>query len=500
MTMSTTRRRFLRGAGGAMLALPWLEATHARAQGMSAVPRRLIMVSYPMGFVRDEWRPTATGSSFTFPFITAPLEPFKARTLIISNVDNKVVSLNAQHHFGHPGKKESVLTGTLMRAAFSGDRSNTLANVIADQAGSDVGGPNNESICSLVGRAIRGSRPFSSIDVGVSGEANELSEVRSDFCFEAATTPVGVQCNPARAFARAFANVDMSGGAQEAERRRLFRKKSALDLVRDSFRELRTGLNTADQRRLDEHAARVRQIEIDIVRASCTAPMGNYGTPSPTASYQPFRQLSMRERGALMIPLLAHAMACDLAPVGRLEFFDQQNPYFGLPAVDAARSAWRAAATPNDWHGMVHGDASPVDGVRTRGAPPASFLLEGYRFFVQQLADLLGALAALPEGPDGQTALDHSLVVLSSDFGNGDGHSSRKLGFVLAGQLNGARTGYHFDGAGRNADFYTESAYSSTQVLNTIARIFDVRDGAGAPLTSFGLEGYAPGVGTLPVF
>ena len=80
-----------------------------------------------------------------------------------------------------------------------------------------------------------------------------------------ATTPVGVQCNPARAFARAFANVDMSGGAQEAERRRLFRKKSALDLVRDSFRELRTGLNTADQRRLDEHAARVRQIEIDIV-------------------------------------------------------------------------------------------------------------------------------------------------------------------------------------------------------------------------------------------
>jgi hypothetical protein len=501
--LKLSRRRFLTGVGGVSLALPWLEAfsrQSARAQATSAPPRRIVVVDYPMGFVRTHWQPSVDGAGFTLPHITAPLEPFRDQLLMVSNVDNAVCNLNAQHAFGHPAKKESVLTGTLMRAAFSGDQSNTLGNVIADGAGTDMGGPNGPSICHVIGSALRGARPFASVDLGVSGEDYDLSVMRSDFCFEAATTPVGLQCNPARAFDQFFANVTTDAAQLALQRKARARKKSVLDLVRSSYQDLKVGLNGQDQRRLEEHAQRVRQLELDVQTAACARPAGNYGTPGPSAPYTPFRNLSMRERCDLMIPLLANAMACDLAPVGRLEFIDQQRPYFGVPSVDAARAAWSSAPMPSDWHAMVHGDPSPVDGVPTRGNPPATYLLDGYRFFYEQLARVLGALRAIPEGNDGRTALDNTLVVMVSDYGNGNGHSANKLGFTLAGNLGTARTNFHFNGKGQNEDFYTRSAYNSSHVLNSLLRIFDVRDGSGAPVQQFGLGGFTAGQGTLPVF
>ena len=499
-----SRRRFLTGAGGVALALPWLEklaGPGALAQTAGTPPRRIVVVAYPMGFVRSHWQPSTDGVGFTLPYITAPLEPFRNQLLFVSNVDNAVCNLNSQHAFGHPAKKESVLTGTLMRAAFSGDQSNVMSNVITNQAGSEQGGPNNESICHFIGRSVRGSRPFASVDLAISGDPRDITTPqRSEFFFEAATTPVGMQCNPSRAFATFFANVTTDQQQLAMERRVRERKKSVLDAVRTSYQDLKTGLNAQDRRRLEDHAARVRQIEINVQSASCSRPAGNYGTPSPTAPYTPFRQLSMRERANLMVPILTNAMACDLAPVGRLEFIDQQSPYFGVTSVDTARMAWNSAATPSDWHGMVHGDPSPVDGVPTRGSPPAAYLLDGYRFFYEQLAAVMNGLRSVQEGPDGRTALDNTLVLMVSDYGNGNGHSSNKLGFVLGGNLNGARTNFHFNGRGANEDFYTRTAYNSSQVLHSLLRIFDVRDSGGAPVTQFGLQGFTAGAGTLPVF
>lgn len=502
--MTLSRRRFLRGASGAALALPWLEKLaggRAFAQAAVTRPTRLVVVAYPMGFIHDEWAPSAAGSAFTLPRITAPLEPFRRHLLIVSNADNKATQLNSQHAFGHPAKKESVLTGTLMRAAFGGDQANVMANVIADRAGSDQGGPNNESVCNYVGTRIRGGRPYASIDLAISGDDYDRNDTNSSFFFEGPVTPVKVQANPSRAFHQFFANVTSDQAALDAQRRARARKKSALDAVRASYVELRQGLNPQDRTRLEDHANRVRQLELDMARAACARPAGNYGTPSPTAPYLPFRNLSMMARANLMVPLLTNAMACDLAPVGRLEFIDQQGPNFGVPSVDAAQAAWRTAPNPSDWHGMVHGDASPVDGVRTRGTPNAPYLVDSYRFFVEKFVDVLSGLRSISEGPDGRTALDNSMVVLVSDYGNGDGHSSNKLGFVLGGNLGGARTNFHFDARGRDAGFYTSSAFGSSQVLNTIIRGFDLRvTPGGAPVGDFGLQGFSAGAGALPVF
>lgn len=76
-----SRRRFLTGVGGATLALPWLEKLQpvAKAQMSPTGPRRVIVVTYPMGVPLGQWRPSSAGANFTLPYVTAPLAPFQDR-------------------------------------------------------------------------------------------------------------------------------------------------------------------------------------------------------------------------------------------------------------------------------------------------------------------------------------------------------------------------------------------------------------------------------------
>jgi Protein of unknown function (DUF1552) len=494
------RRTLLRGIGGATLALPWLEAMRSSSAFAATplTPKRIIIVTYAMGFVSTHWRPSAVGSMFTLPRITEPLAPFRDKMLFVSDVDNEVLNLNKQHPSGHQAKKESVLTGTLMRAAFGGNQSNRVENVIADKTGSAEGGPNNESICSFVGSRIRGSRPLQSVDLGVyppvapaSSAPQRIPErFPSEYFFEGPAAPVQLHYSPVGAFNTYLSNAKADPAEAAALRRQRVRQKSVLDLVRDDFKTLKSGLNRADQLRLEEHAARIRSIEIDVARPTC-----NPGGMGP----QPFTaQSNLSERAAVMQSILTQAVACDLAPVYRLEFFRINQTVFGIPSVDSAVSQWLAAG--KTWHSMVHGEASPVDGKPTRGATPAPFLVDSYRFFVEQFAALADSLSKIPEGTDGRTALDKSLLVLASDFGDGNGHFAKKLGYILGGNLGTAKGGYHFSGMPQNGTFISKTTHNSTHVLNTINRIFALKEQSGAPVGSFGLQGFAQGEGTLPVF
>ena len=495
------RRRFLVGTGGAMLALPFLERLHgtARATG-EMLPKRLIVVTYSMGTVVEHWLPPSSGPlSGALPYITAPLEPFRDRCLFVSHCDNAVMGLNAQHAFGHPAKKEGALTGTLLTGAFAGDGTNRIENVIADADGSDQGGPNGESVCHFIGSHLRRSHhTVPSVDLSVAGRPERDQDyVDSEFFFEGPANPVSLQANPGRAFNRLFAGIDPDGMVDPELEARRRRTKSVLDAVRASFVELQSGLGAEDRRRLTEHAERIRQIELDVERVVCAPPIGIPHDGTVSSPWDPYRDLAMVDLAPMQSRILASAMACDLAPVGRLEFSDQHNPYFGLPIVDDEVARWRAADSASAWHSLVHGDPSPVDGVPTRprdgSTTWAPALLDGYRFFVEQFAGLLGELDAIVEGPDGRTALDNSLVVLASDYGNGNGHSSRKLGYILAGNTGPGRLGWHHDCA-PGAGFYTDSDHNVNHLLTSIINMFCLTDPMGRPYESFGLEGFATGV------
>src|SRR5690606_1904329 len=126
-------------------------------------------------------------------------------------------------------------------------------------------------------------------------------------------------------------------------------------------------------------------------------------------------------------------------------------------------------------------------------------LLDGYRFFVERFAELLTALDSIQEGPE-TSVLDNSLVILASDLGEGLGHGMGKMGYVLSGNLGGARAGVHFD-AGPSQSFepggsyfYSASRYNVNQLLNSILDMAGVVDDQGQPVT-MGLGGYLESIG-----
>lgn len=481
--MTLTRRHFLRGLGGVGLALPWLEQLAPRsayAQGGPSFPRRVITMTYQMGIPSTEWRPMGTGASFTLPSVTAPLEPFKSRCLFVSELDHTMLAQGGNaFEFGHPGKTEAALTGTLTTGAFPTNNGNRVEEILASV--STDGGANAESVEQRIGRHLRSGQPFFSVDLGVDGD-RQLGRINSRFCFESRATPVSLECNPSAAVTRYFAGVTPGDpNADRALRELRARNKSVLDAVRASFTELARGLGADDRRRLEEHAARIRQIELENPPPpTCTTPSSIAVDPRPR----------LDQAAPVQIRILAQAMACNLAPVGRLEFGNQQNPRFGIPALDDTLEAHRGSY---DWHAMVHGDPLPGTSVYLRpGRDPGSTsfdprLLSGYRFFIEQFAALLAELDRFPEG-DGETVLDHSLVILATDFGDGGGHYHAKMGYVLAGNLGPARRGYHHRASPANAGFYTTSTHNVSQLLHSILDMAGVTEG-GQPVAEFGLQG-----------
>jgi Protein of unknown function (DUF1552) len=483
--MRITRRRVLTGLGGLTVGLPWLEKLDGRAwaQAAPARPKRVITMTYAMGTPTGQWIPSASGATFTLPYVTAPLEKFKSRCLFVSGLDHKMLEQGGNAFvFGHPGKQEAALTGTLTAGAFPTNNANGVTEILAMPT--TTGGANGPSIETLIGHALLAGHPRPSVDLGVDGD-QKLGKVASGFCFEGRSAPVSMDCSPASAFASLFANLPMGPQADAALAQFKLRRKSVLDAVRDSFSELKVGLGGDDQRRLSEHAARIRQVELDMqASAICAAPQG---IASPA-------KLSMDQLAPLQIRVMAQAMACNLAPVGRIEFVNQQNPRFGIPALDSTLDAVKATF---DWHGLVHGDPLPGTTAFLRpGRGPAvttydQRLLDGYRFFVQQFADLLQALDAIPEGP-GTTVLDNSLVILATDFGDGLGHYHGKMGYIVAGNLGRAQRGFHFAAAKPADGIYGPSSHNVNQLLNSIVDMAGVTDagGAGAPLAEFGLQGF----------
>lgn len=459
------RRNFLMGLGGLTVALPTLRkfSTPAKAELASGDgPRRIITMAYPMGTHVPMWRPSATGADFELGPITQSMAPFKDRALFVSNCPNAVLGVGGNGwKYGHPGKKESVLTGTLMKNAFGGDGSNRIENVVASSPGSATRIPNGPSVDHVIGQALRRDHHArASVDLGVWGTGVRDTEP-SDFFYESAANPATMAANPAKAFAAIFGGVNPDGEVDEAYLALQRRKASVLDAVRDSFVELRQGLDTADRKQLDEHAEKIRQIEVDLPPvAACSVP------DAPV-----WGNASMKEIFALQNRIMAHAMGCDLAPVGRIEALKQQNPYFGIPAID------NATGGSISWHHpIVHASDGWASNHPVRVA--------GFKFFVDQFADLCAQLDAIVEGPDGRTVLDNSLVLLVSDLAEGVGHSAGDLCFLAVHNSGPGRRGFHFNAGGHHVNRY----------LTTLIRMANVTNDDGSPIEEFGLKGFSTGV------
>ncbi|MBK7858935.1 MAG: DUF1552 domain-containing protein [Archangiaceae bacterium] len=470
---ASNRRVFLKGLGTLALGLPLLEYTHgaAWAQGLTAA-KRFIVVFEHGGTISnqgrsgggptrdfgwrsdgsdtlhgwDDWRPLSTTEALTQlgPIHAPSLDPFKAKLLVLSGIDNVTCVKQEMYWGGHGSSNASVLTANRY---YMPDPDTHLGE-----------GP---SIDEVVAQRLVKTQPvpFTSVHLQVPGH-----QYGSPF-FKAARQRVSSESKPDVAFQSLFAGVSTSGPDPALVKARLM-KKSVLDGTLDGLAKLRTKVSTADRAVIDAHLEHVRELETRLgalqMPVSCARPTGITTT---TAS---------QKIGELMADLIVAAMRCGLTNVATLDIADLITSWLPTPYGPVAYDIG---------HSLDH-EAGEIGAKGAKSAKAAQWRDEmqiNRRWRMSLVARIVAGLDATPEG--GKTMLDNSLLLETSEFSCGVEHSVKNLPTLLAGSAGGYfRTGRHLDFNAAPAGSDYRSNKSNHNLFTSILQAF------GQPDVHFGSD------------
>ncbi len=409
-----SRRSFLRGAGSVAVSLPFLDAmggcsrgpetrTSTVAQSADGFPKRFIVMFSANGSVRENWTPTGSEADFQLSTILAPLEPYKQNLVVIDGVD--MLSANNGPGDGHQRGMGHMLTGTEL---LEGDEF---------IGGGDVpptsGWGGGISIDQAIANAIGESTRFKSLEFGVQVGGGT---VWSRMSYLGADQPVPPEDSPYAAFDRIFGGLgDDPAGAQKLAAKRA----AVLDSVMDDYRRLNARLGVDDRQRLDNHLASVSDIASRLDNGGSLG--GACEKPTLPGGLDIYANDNYPMIGQLQMDLLAMSLACDLTRVASIQWHRSvSNRVFSWLGI------------PDGHHDLSHfgdGDATAFDKLTRINT-----------WYAEQLAYLMGKLAAIPEG-DG-SLLDNTCILWCNELGRGNSHTRMNVPLVLAGGAGGAiRTG-----------------------------------------------------------
>ena len=398
-----SRRTFLHGAG-VTLALPLLEsmvpAATALAQSAASPKTRMGCIYIPHGATMDKWTPAGEGTAFQFSEILQPLEAFRDRVNVISDLAHQPVAPwtgedtgGAENHVraaavflsgAHPVKKNEAFVGA------------TVDQIAAQHVGQDT--------------------PLPSIELSMEplnltcGDAGFTCAYRNTLSWKSATLPLPMENNPQLVFERLFG--DGSTDAQRQERRN--QARSLLDSVRDQIPSLEKDLPAGDRRRLREYLEEVREIERRVKQFDDTLSRGLDLPDAPTGIPADFES-----HLKLMFDLQVLAYKTQITHISTL-MFARENSNATYPATGVRDGFHNASHHSNERKNM---DQFAVIN----------------RYHVKMLAYFLERLQATPDG-DG-SLLDHSMILYGSSLSDGNEHNFDPLPVVLAGGASGRLKG-----------------------------------------------------------
>lgn len=396
--MKLSRRQVLRGAGGIIVGLPFLEALAPRVAYAQAMPKkRFIGIYHPNGVFTPKWFPTGDETNFTLGEIHQALAPWKSKLLFTSGIDMQVaVSGPGEQHQRGVG---AVFTGAKLDMG-------TFVGNDGSRAGYAMGPSVDQTLVDLIGQGTR----LPSLQLGVHSLLPNVAGVVS---YRAANQPLLPQNDPRLTFRALFQDSGMP--PTEAEKLRV-RRRSVLDAVQTQLAALKKGVSKSDQARLDQHLTLVRELEMRLT----ALPAGTCQQPTDPGMIDYQREAEIPTVTRLQLDLLALAIRCDLTRVGTVMFSDAMN-HITMPHLNIN----------SDIHNLTHySDSDPERlKVATRDTWQAGIV-----------AGLLQQLESIQES-DGSNALDHTLVLWGSDVSRGNVHAHDDMPFVLAGGGAGFRMG-----------------------------------------------------------
>jgi len=403
--LKISRRSIIRGAGGAVVGLPFLEAMLPR-RAHAAAPKRFVVFFSPNGTVAKNWRLTGAGNDQPYSRILKPLEPLRSKINIISGT-------NYGRNGSVPGPGDGHMQGMCWML--------TGRPLLPGQSVTGGGQPpaglaTGISIDQEIANAIGKTTPRKSVVLGVRTDflsGNPLGHMS----YAGKNEAVPVMQDPSRAYFEIFNNFKPTSQAPDpAALRKAEDQKSVVDAVKSSFDVLAKKVGVEDGRRLALHLDRLRELESRLqieVKASAAC------TKAPDAPPEFFAESdeNFEMTGKFQTDLLVNALACGITRVGALQW-----------SRSAGGPVFEKFGATRGHHDISH------DGVEIEASQ--EILTKINVWYAERFMDLLKKMDAIDDG-DGKTLLDNSIVVWCNELAQGD-HTLNPLYTVVAGGAGGS--------------------------------------------------------------
>ena len=454
------RRSFIAGLGGsAALLLPLLRNIEARAAGVSA-PLRFLVIHHPLGTQIDNWRPNSgsTTTNFTLPVNSAPFNPLKSKMVMIDGLNIVAATRIANGPAGdktHEGGMVALMTGqpTLGKV---GDQDHAAGGASIDQilfAKSPLlGGP-----LSLSGDECKSAipnkckTPFGSLQLAadIRSDRDEVAPRVLSYLDPNANQsdpglarhPLYAETQPLNVYNRIFAGA--AGGGQ-AGTQLLLKNKSVLDFMRADLARMRKLVPASEVVKLDAQAAAIQQLEASIQGSgalSCMQPTkpksfdqsghGADGGLGPSGGshlsgvdyYNPKDGTDHPHQvlGRLQLSMIKAAFSCDLARVATFMW--------------SAGTNW--VVFPGTFNGGTIGGSPSPHHPPSHTTDPGTlgWLSKIDTFYSEQTSQALQEFDALQD-VDGNSLLDNTVVVYVTEVARAHDHDQRNVPFLVFGGKN----------------------------------------------------------------
>ena len=387
-----SRRTVLRGALGAAIGLPLLDAMVPAASAAPPAQLRFGAVYVPNGVRPEIWTPATAGK--------LELPPLFERFVPLKQHINLVTGLRAPDPFGHHVIGSLWLSGGSAKQTQSADvrAGQTIDQYIADAIGRDT--------------------PLRSLELGIE-DINSASNscqfgwsclYLNTLSWQTATMPLPNEMNPQSAFERMFGDI----GSAEERAARFKAKASILDSVIAAASRLNSELAPQDRSTVEEYLENIREVESRIQSSGHRADAAGE-TPDAPAGIPG----SYDEHVRVMYDLIALAWRADITRVATF-----------MKGVEASSIGYPQIGVPESHHIVSHHGNVP-DTIAKYGKINA--------YHLSLFGDFVEKLRVTPDG-DG-SLLDHSLVMYGSGMGNGDKHDQARIPIMLAGSAAGRLKG-----------------------------------------------------------
>ena len=393
------RRTFLRGAGAALIAMPFMDAMIPALSAQTRRPFRFGAVYIPNGIYPKLWHPETTGSNFEFQQVMQPLEPWRSHLTTISGM--KAPDGNPEMGGVHMGASAAWLNG------YGPDSSQANYTIVKSR----------KSIDQYIADAVAEDTPLRSLQVGTEDMGTSAGACDGYPCVFFNTvswrddvSPLPVAVNPRVTFERIFGE----SGSTSRRAANMRRKQSLLDSVVEETTRMRKQLGPADGRILDEYLTNIRDVEQQLDRMDARAAAVPEGAVAPLGLPD-----NIDDHLSVTYNLMLLAFQADISRV-----------FTFMVGHEGSGRSYANIGIPEPHHPVSH------HGDTAEGIAKYAKLTT---YHVTKLSEFVAKLQETQDG-DG-TLLDRSLLYFGSGMGNGNVHDRQNPPALLVGGANGRLKG-----------------------------------------------------------